>query len=197
MQDRTSAAQPASKVSSSSVLAKSPAPLDCLDVVQLAALGWLMEGKSIRAAAEEVGVSRDTLSRWIHRDVAFRAAYNAWRQEMIESTQARLLRTAETAAAAVHKAIADGDARLALSLLKHLDLTTGVTAGPTDPQLVEGEIAILEEEQRRQLHDRAMAAGNLHLSPSHIDWEKELEQRRQKRAEEGERDGAVPWGLPR
>lgn len=178
MDNRTSAAQPASEANSSPA-AKSSAPLDSLDVVQLAALGWLMEGKSIRAAAEEVGVTRDTLSRWIHRDVAFRAAYNAWRQELIESTKARLLRTAETAAAAVHKAIADGDARLALSLLKHLDLTSGATAGPTDPQLVEGEIAILEQEQRRQLHDRAFAAGDSHLSPSHIDWEKEMQQRRE------------------
>jgi len=181
MDDRTSVTQPAPEANSCPA-DKPPTPMDSLDVVQLAALGWLMEGKSIRAAAEEAGVSRDTVSRWIRRDTAFRAAYNAWREELIESTRARLLRTAEAAAAAVHKAIAKGDGRLALSLLKHLDLASSATAGPTDPDLVEGEIAILEEEQRHRLHQRAFAAGNSHLSPTHFDWKMELQQRCEKRA---------------
>ena len=190
MSDRTSVTESTSTPESSPA-AKLPAPIDSLGVVQLAALGWLMEGKTIRTAAKEVGVSRDTLSRWIRYDVAFRAAYNAWREELIESTRARLLRTAEAAAAAVHKAIANGDGRLALSLLKHLDLTSGVTAGPTDPDLVEGEIAILEEEQRHRLHQRAFDAGNSHLSPTHFDWKKELQQRREKRSANNQIDPAA------
>ena len=114
--------------------------------------------------------------------MAFRAAYNAWRQELIESTRARLLRTAQTAAAVVHKAIVKGDGRLALSLLKHLDLTSSATAGPTDAELVESEIAILDEEQGHGLHTRAPHSGDSKLSPSHPDWRKRLSERRLERA---------------
>ena len=91
----------------------------------------------------------------------------------------------------LHKTIENGDGRLALSLLKHLDLTRDATAGPTDPDLVEGEIAILEEEQRHRLHERAFDAGNSHLSPTHIDWKKELQERREKRAGKNQIDPAA------
>lgn len=174
--------------SSLSVDGKSSVPssagplLDELSDLQLAALGGLTEGKTIRATAQEIGVSRDTISRWIRSDVAFRAAYNHWRQELIDSTRGRLLRTAETAALAVHKAIARGDGRLAMSLLKHLGLVEPASSGPLDRELVENEIAIAAEEERRVLHKRAHETGQYELSPTYSNWRHNLRRLQSERA---------------
>jgi hypothetical protein len=156
--------------------------LDELTDVQLAALGGLAEGKTIRATAQEIGVSRDTISRWIRCDVAFRAAYNHWRQELIDSTRGRLLRTAESAAVALHKAIIRGDGRLALSLLKHLGLVEPASSGPVDRELVENEIAIAAEEERRVLHHRAYESGQSELSPAYSYWRNHLRKLQSERA---------------
>jgi hypothetical protein len=115
-----------------------------LTAEQQTALAALCTGKRMRDAAAAARVHRMTLSRWLHNDPNFRAAYNAWRRELVDSTRAKLLHTAELATGAIHRAIAKGDGRLALALLDRLGLATPAAAavGPTDPALALDEIAI-------------------------------------------------------
>jgi hypothetical protein len=128
-----------------------PARIAQLSAPQQTALAALSHGRTIKDAATAAGVNRVTVGRWLRTDPRFRAAYNAWRQELIDSTRSRLLRTAELAAAAVHKQIAKGDGRLALALLDRLGLASeaAATAGPPDADLARDEIAV---ERSEQLH---------------------------------------------
>jgi hypothetical protein len=143
---------------------------------QQAALSALISGKAIREAAGAAHVHRTTISRWLHHDPHFRAAYNAWRQELIDSSRARLLRTAELATATVHRAIAKGDGRLALALLKSLGLASEASAGagPSDPTLALDEMVIESDEHRAALTRRltAITHGDVfagHRNPSHLE----------------------------
>jgi hypothetical protein len=130
-----------------------------LSVPQQAALSALFSGKLIRDAAAASGVHRVTVGRWLRSDPAFRAAYNAWRQELIDSTHTRLLRTAELATGAIHRAIAQGDGRLALMLLDRLGLASprAASADPPDAPLALDEIA-LEGAERHDVLDRRLKA---------------------------------------
>lgn len=127
-----------------------------LNAVQLRALAALAEGQTIRDAAATAGINRVTLGKWLKEDPAFRAAFNGWREELVHSTRARLLRTAELAAEAVHKAIQRGDGRLALALLDRLGLASAQAAAPalTDPAMPRQEIALKREEQMLALEKR-------------------------------------------
>lgn len=55
---------------------------DALSAKQREALALLILGKTISAAAREVGVGRVTLSRWVNQDAKFRAALNRARSEI-------------------------------------------------------------------------------------------------------------------
>lgn len=136
--------------------ASAPAQAEGLSVTQRAALAALASGKTIRDAAASAGIARWTLHRWLRDDPDFRAAFNAWRQELIDSTRARLLRTAEAAAAVVHRQITQGDGKLALALLDRLGLagTDAATPGPTDPAVARDAIAVEHEEQREAVERR-------------------------------------------
>jgi hypothetical protein len=136
-----------------------PARVGQLSVPQQAALAALSNGRTIRDAAESAGVYRGTVSRWLRADPRFRAAYNAWRQELIDSTRSRLLRTAELAADAIHKQVARGDGRLALALLDRLGLASesAATAGAPDTDLARDEIAVEREERQQAVHRRVKA----------------------------------------
>jgi hypothetical protein len=150
-----------------------PRPLDEADAVnrlltgpQHTALRALGAGQTVVAAADSAGVTRNTVTRWIRSCPEFRAAFNAWQQALIESTQARLLRSAEAAAAVVDQAIQAGDAKLALNLLKHMQLgRAAITPGPTDLILAKDEIAVIRDEELQQLHDRALHADRRWISP--------------------------------
>jgi hypothetical protein len=137
--------------------ASAPAQAEALNVTQRAALAALASGKTIREAAASAGIARWTLHRWLRDDPDFRAAFNAWRQELIDSTRARLLRTAEAAAAVVHRQITQGDGRLALALLDRLGLAHAAVAvpGPTDPAVARDAIAVEHEEQIEAVQRRA------------------------------------------
>jgi hypothetical protein len=102
-----------------------PAPtdqpdFDSLPVDQQLALSALADGCTFTDSAEQAGVTRITLWRWIHHDPAFAAVYNAWKQELSDAARTKLLTAAPSATSAVLKAVEAGDAQLALSLLKSL-----------------------------------------------------------------------------
>ena len=130
---------------------------------QQAALMALSAGRTIRAAAASAGVSRNTVSRWMNADPYFRAAYNAWRREVADSTRARLVRAAESAASVVHRAIRDGDGRLALALLKQLGLAHAALPAHTDPLNALHEIMTEQAERDHALSHRDLLAGNSSL----------------------------------
>ena len=96
---------------------------------QLRVLGEITAGRSITAAAQTLGLHRSTIHRWLNDDPAFRAAYNAWRQEVTELGRSRLLKGSESAIDAVLAACAKGDARIGLSLLKQLGVLSPAQIG--------------------------------------------------------------------
>lgn len=122
---------------------------ELLSVAQHAALQALSSGQTIQDAAGCAGVARNTITRWLRRDPIFRAAFNAWRQEIVESTRARILKMASDAASTVAKAIENGDARIALAVLKDLGLTHLVVPGSEEPALA-GEQIDIECQNERQ-----------------------------------------------
>src|SRR5437588_9559716 len=64
---------------------------------QGAALKHLVEGMSIRDAAEAAGIGRRTLFRWLKDDDAFAALYHLWKREQMESARAQALALAGSA----------------------------------------------------------------------------------------------------
>jgi transposase-like protein len=61
-----------------------------LDERQLAAIELLLAGKTITATADEIGVHRNTLSRWVHGNREFRAALRQARSAAVEAAQSRI-----------------------------------------------------------------------------------------------------------
>lgn len=136
-----------------------------LTVAQHAALTALTEGKTIRESAEAAGVHRNTVSQWLHRDPVFQAAYNGWRQEMLDSTRAKVLGLAEAAAATVARAVAKGDARIALSVLKDMGLTRpDAEIGSTHPGVV--RLQMNKEDEKRDDHIWKLEHRELFAYPS-------------------------------
>src|SRR6185312_3679193 len=83
--------------------------IEALSDKQRAAFESLRGGSSFAIAAERAGVGRVTVYRWVKADPNFRAAYNAWRQEMAESAQTRLLKLADKAVDCVEEALKCND----------------------------------------------------------------------------------------
>src|SRR6185437_7546952 len=80
-----------------------------MNTAQETALAALRSGSSFPQAAEQAGVNRATVYRWVQRDAAFRAAYNAWQHELVESAHARLLKLSERAVEVLEHALKHGD----------------------------------------------------------------------------------------
>lgn len=64
---------------------------------QTLAIPHLLHGRSITETADLIGVARQTVSRWLHNDPAFIAAYNAERLAVIEATRSRIINLATVA----------------------------------------------------------------------------------------------------
>lgn len=136
-----------------------------LTAAQHAALTALTEGKTIRESAEAAGVHRNTVSHWLRRDPVFQAAYNGWRQEILDSARARVLGLAEAAAAAVARAVAKGDARIALSVIKDMGLTRPDTEiGSAHPGVV--RLQMNKEDEKRDDHIWKLEGRELFTYPS-------------------------------
>jgi hypothetical protein len=61
------------------------------------ALEWLIGGGSIGEAAQFAGVTRQTVSRWLHTDPDFRAVYDQWKLEASQMLEGRLVAAGESA----------------------------------------------------------------------------------------------------
>ncbi|HXE54826.1 MAG TPA: helix-turn-helix domain-containing protein [Tepidisphaeraceae bacterium] len=121
---------------------------------QRLALAEIGKGVSIAKAAQTVGVNRSTLHRWIKADPTFRAAYNAWQQEILESARARLVRCADAAADRIATMV-EYDHKLAFQVVKELGVFRR-TSKQTDPQLVERQIQLQRDEAEFRLDRRQL-----------------------------------------
>ena len=121
---------------------------------QQTAFGALRAGQSFAQAAEAAGVNRTTIYRWVQGDPRFQAAYNAWKQEMSESANSRLLKLAERAVDVVEKALEKGDARVAVQMLKHMAVMRKPQAGSTDVETLEFQME--HQERKRRFEDVAV-----------------------------------------
>ncbi len=102
-----------------------------LEPAQLQVLGELLMGRTVAAAARSVGVSRRTIFRWLKDDLAFQAEYNRRRKELQQATESTLEMLADHSAVCLARAIAEGDSRVAIAILKGLGFLSG--SRPTVP----------------------------------------------------------------
>lgn len=141
--------------SSAPVVTEVPATLDALQQIALSAL---TSGATIRQAASKAGVHRNTVTRWLRADAAFRAAYNTWRHEVIASTRTRVLGMANAAATAVLSALEMGDARIGLALLRDLGLTRPARGGQTETPLLREQLEIALDKFEARVADARFSA---------------------------------------
>ena len=89
------------------------------------AIALLVIGRGITETAQEVGVGRTTLWRWMRKDFEFQAELNRQRNALRHSLTDRVHAIAEKALTAVDRAIAEGNVTAALAVLKGSGLLDG------------------------------------------------------------------------
>ena len=117
---------------------------------QLKVLELLVTGESITQAAAKAGSSRETVHRWLKTDYAFQAAFNGMRRELQESVSAQILATSRRAAETVDKAVADGDLRASLQVLRGTGMLSGdrTRVGSEDASHLRDDAEVAEEKDR-------------------------------------------------
>jgi hypothetical protein len=124
---------------------------------QLKVLGKLLQGMTISAAAKDVGISRETIHRWMRTDLNFQATLNRRKRNLLESMEIRLLKIANLATRRVEKLFVPDtytDKYFLLDLLKDMGLLNGKhpIIGPDNPKTLrkEKELKDLEMKVARQ-----------------------------------------------
>jgi len=120
---------------------------------QQVVLEGLVVGKSVTEISQSAGVGRATIYRWM-KDPTFRAAFNQWHEQMLESGRSRLLMMVDKAANSLEKALEAGDAKAALELLRGMGVLRPRPIGPTDAD----EIRRLSDLEKRQKNVELMRA---------------------------------------
>ena len=128
---------------------------------QVQALEALKEGKSFIQASRAAGVNRSTLYRWLQSDPHFRAAYNLWQRELVESAQSRLLKLTDKAVDVVEKALVRQDEKIAMQLLRETGALRPARKRLIDPKLL--QMQMMHQDSRRE-HRLDMAVMNHLLS---------------------------------
>ena len=121
-----------------------------LSSLQLKVLELLIAGESITRAAEKAGPSRETIHRWLKNDFEFRATLNRMKQEIQESVDAQLLATSRRAAETVAQAVAGGDVKVSLQVLRGTGSLSGgrPVVGSADPSHLKDDAEVAEEKDR-------------------------------------------------
>ncbi|MCP4448758.1 MAG: hypothetical protein GY811_26005 [Myxococcales bacterium] len=109
-----------------------------------------MGGTSVSKAAEEIGVDRSTVHRWLRDDWGFKAAVNGARLELHRAVELRLAQVASGATEVVANAIESGDVRAALAVLKG----TGALSGRLEEPGSDRADLLAEEAQVREARQR-------------------------------------------
>jgi len=107
-----------------------------LSIEQLNAIDLLVMGKSDREVAEAIGVHRTTVTGWRLYNPYFQAELNRRRKEVFGSAVDRFRSLLQKAMDAIEKSLDEGDARVALGILKLAgigEMDIGIV-GPDDPE---------------------------------------------------------------
>lgn len=123
---------------------------------QMNAIEHLLQGKSDRAVAEAVGVTRQTIWEWRNHDVLFIAELNRQRSELWWEARERLKSLANRALDVVELQLDSGDPKATLAAAKYILQGTRLlgetdlpTSGPTTPEDV--IMARLRKQARKEL----------------------------------------------
>lgn len=140
-----------------------------LSIEQDSAIEYLLHGKSDRATAEAVGVSRQTVWEWRNHDPLFIAELNRQRYELWSEANERMKSLANRALDVVELQLGSDDPKAALAAAKYVLQGTQLlgetklnVGGPTTPEGV--IMAELRTEARQEL-----AANNKGRDPFKID----------------------------
>jgi hypothetical protein len=99
-----------------------------LSVAQLNAIDCIVTGKSITQAAESLNVSRRTVSRWVNCNPYFIVVLNAKRREIWSGAHERLRGMVDKALDVMEVALDGGDAKVAVDVLKAVNIYGSVSA---------------------------------------------------------------------
>ncbi len=138
------------------VVMTKPDKIRQLSQEQMNAIENLLLGKSDRAAAETVGVSRQTICEWRNHDPLFIAELNRQRSELWSEAHQRLKSMANRALDAVELQLDSGDPKTSLAAARFILQGTRLLgdsdlprSGPTTPEAV--IMAKLRSEARQEL----------------------------------------------
>lgn len=100
------------------------------------AVAALVSGSTITEAAEKAGVSRETCSRWVHRDPAFIAEVQNQRAELAAAVRCELASLGKQAVAVVRETLTNESDlptryKAAVDVLKMLGAADGTAVEPT------------------------------------------------------------------
>lgn len=104
-----------------------------LSVEQQNAISLLILGKSDREVAEEVGVTRETVSRWRNENVYFMSALNQERKALWKASRDRVWALVDKALSAIEKSVDEGDTKSAFAILRMVKFEVEPPTGITDP----------------------------------------------------------------
>ena len=115
-------------------------PASKLSVRQEQALERLLLGDTVSAVAKGVGVSRQTVHRWL-REPEFASALAALRNDLFAETEIALERIATSALRNVETAVVGGDLATSIAVLKGLGFLNGVARwrGSEDPNAIRAQ----------------------------------------------------------
>jgi hypothetical protein len=154
-----------------------------LSIEQANALEHLLQGQSDRAAAEAVGVARQTIWEWRNHDPLFIAELNRQKSEMWTEARERLKSLANRALDTIEQQLDSGDPKASLAAAKYIlqgtrllgetDLPKG---GPTTPEGV--LMAELRTDARQELAaTEGPAMPRFDFDPFRAEREEELSNR--------------------
>lgn len=128
-----------------------------LSIEQQNGIDHLLQGKSDKATAEAIGVSRQTVWEWRNRDILFIAKLNRQRSEMWSEARDRLKALANRALDVLEVQLANSDPKASLAAARHvlkgtqLLGDTSLPIGPTTPE------ALLMQRLRGEARQELMA----------------------------------------
>jgi len=151
-----------------------------LSIEQANAIEHLLQGQSDRAAAEAVGVSRQTISEWKNHDPLFVAELNRQRSEMWKEARERMKALANRVLDVVELQFDSDDPKAALAAAKYilqgtllLSDTDLPRSGPTSPEAV--IMAKLRSEARMELEAEGKDKGRYPFKADLFRIEDEIE----------------------
>ena len=102
----------------------------------------LLQGATHRAAAEQAGVQRSTVTGWVNHHVGFEAELNARRQARLVVISDRVHESLCRALDLIDEKIADGHLNAATAMLRHVGLKDVFRVATPGPSTVEGVTSI-------------------------------------------------------